>query len=543
MPLPVIQPSRVTVMIKPVGALCNLDCEYCYYLPTKTIYDGHEHRMSTATLESIFASILPRFDRDVTIAWQGGEPTLAGLDFFRKAIEFQQKYAKPGQRIRHALQTNGTLLNDAWCVFLRENDFLIGLSIDGPPRFHDHYRVTNQGEGSVDKVLRGLRLLQKHAVEYNLLCVLNDVNVHHPDEMMRYLLHLGSRWLQFIPAIEWEPDPAQPGRNVLAPYSPDPEAYGRFLVRAFDLWFEKFRKRVSVRLFDAVLSKLVLGEMPFCILDGSCHNQLTIEHDGAVFGCDHFVERRWQYARIGEPGWENQLHFADTRPEAHRVGLTIHGAGYQKLQTHGGRDITGESDLQAYLPEEDAPQMPGGSPDGAPDGAAEEGGVLIDDAWFDRIDGERLGAFASRKQHLPEGCVQCEWKAYCHGGCPKHRSQGGDVPEPTILCESYKMFYSHAMPKLRWLADFIRQGQTPPDPEPAGPATAVGAGPGPAHAGAPTPAHAVAAGTQARPGAATSSRPGVATRGGPPGRGRRKIGRNEPCPCGSGLKYKHCHGR
>jgi len=300
MQLQVVQPSRVTVMIKPVGALCNLDCTYCYYLPTKTIYDGHEHRMSLQTLEDVFASILPRFDNHVTIAWQGGEPTLAGLDFFKKMIEFQHKYKKPGQQIDHALQTNGTLLNDAWCEFLRDNRFLIGLSVDGPPHFHDHYRLTNRKTGSFDLVMRGHKLLQKHAVDYNILCVLNDHNVHHPEEVLQYLLKLGSRWVQFIPAIEWEKDPDNPERNVLAPYSPDPEAYGKFLNRVFDLWFEKYRKRVSVRLFDAVLNKLVLGQMPLCINDGSCHNQLTIEHDGAVFGCDHFVERRWQLAQIGE---------------------------------------------------------------------------------------------------------------------------------------------------------------------------------------------------------------------------------------------------
>ena len=486
MQLQVVQPSRVTVMIKPVGALCNLDCTYCYYLPTKTIFDGHGHGMSPHTLEDIFASILPRFDNHVTIAWQGGEPTLAGLDFFKKMIEFQHKYKKPGQQIDHALQTKGTLLNDEWCEFLRENRFLIGLSVDGPAHFHDHYRLTNRKTGSLDLVMRGHKLLQKHAVDYNILCVLNDRNVHHPEEILQYLLKLGSRWVQFIPAIEWEKDPKTPDRNVLAPYSPDPEAFGHFLNKVFDLWFEKYRKRVSVRLFDAVLNKLVLGQMPFCINDASCHNQLTIEHDGAVFGCDHFVERRWQLGQIGDPEWNNDINFDGSQ----NIGLTIHGDGYKKNEAHAGRDINSADDMSSYSVE------------------MQQDGV--DEAWFDRVEQERLGHFAKRKQHLPETCFSCEYKAFCHGGCPKHRSMGGEIPEPTILCESYKLFYGHSLDRLKWLAGYLQRGQQPPDPE--------------------TPQR-----QQTPP-----REPAMAMAG---GGGKQRVKRNDPCPCGSGIKYKNCHGR
>ena len=498
MSLTVLQPSRVTVMIKPVGALCNLDCHYCYYLPTKTVYDGHQHRMTLQTLEEVFGGILPEFADDVTIAWQGGEPTLAGLDFFKKALEFQEQYVRPGQRVHHALQTNGTLLDDEWCSFLREHDFLIGLSIDGPPRFHDRYRVTNQNEPSCDKVLRGMKLLQKHAVEYNILCVLNDVNVHYPDEILRYLLNLGSRWIQFIPAIEWEPD-SQSNGNSLAPYSPAPAAYGKFLCRVFDMWFETYRKRVSVRLFDAVLNKLVLGEMPFCILDGACHRQMTIEHDGAVFGCDHFVERRWQLAQIGRPQWKNGIRLDG----AEGVGLTIHGDGYEKSATHAGRQIETDVDVPLEISQcESGKQTP------------------LDTHWLGRTDTARLGEFAQRKQFLPEKCVQCRWKPYCHGGCPKHRPQGGEVPEPTVLCEAYIMFYEHAMPRLEWLAGFLRQNQQPPDPEPAVSRRETGV---------------KLTGRDSDP---VSAMPESSTQAGRSA----KIKRNGPCPCGSGLKYKHCHG-
>jgi len=505
-----VEPSRVTVMIKPVGALCNLDCTYCYYLPTKGVFDNRERRMSIENLEEIFASILPRFADEVTIAWQGGEPTLAGLDFFRKAIEFQEKYRRPTQRINHALQTNGTLLDDEWCEFLRENKFLIGLSVDGPPKLHDHYRVTNKGKASSDQVLRGMKLLQKHAVDYNILTVLNDYNVKHPDEVYNYLMKLGVRWMQFIPAVEWEADPDRPGENKLAPFSPAPADYGRFLCRVFDQWFEKHRKHVSIRIFDAVMNKLVMGQMPFCILDGSCHNQLTIEHDGAVFGCDHFVERRWQLTKIGDPEWVNSIPLMEAGPvegAAETVGLTVHGGQWMSgRETEVGRDIDSATDVAAKY------EVSG-------DTIEDDG---IDDAWMDRVDGVRLGTFAKRKQDLPEKCKACQWKPFCYGGCPKHRAHGGDVPEPTVLCEAYMMFYEHAMPRMQWLAGFIRQNQQPPDPQPQARQVASGGG-------SRQPSQAARA---------NQGRGGTAVAAAPP-----KVKRNDPCPCGSGMKYKQCHGK
>jgi radical SAM protein with 4Fe4S-binding SPASM domain len=198
---------------------------------------------------------------------------------------------------------------------------------------------------------------------------------------------------------------------------------------------------VSVRIFDAVLNKLVLNEMPFCILDGNCHNQLTIEHDGAVFGCDHFIEKRWQLAKIGEPGWENSLRVDGSED----VGLTIHGDGYVKTDDHVGRDIDTL---------EDVPTL-------------ESDSAIENDAnWLERVDSSRLGSFAARKQHLPKKCVECEWKQFCYGGCPKHRQHGGEQPEPTALCEGYIKFYEHTMDRMQWLASFLRQNRQPPPPSP-----------------------------------------------------------------------------
>ncbi len=478
-------------MIKPVGALCNLDCAYCYYLPTKAVYDGREHRMRLDVLESCFAGYLPRAGDEVTICWQGGEPTLAGLDFFREAVALQDKHKRPGQRVANALQTNGTLLDDPWCRFLREHDFLVGISVDGPVRFHDHYRVTNRGAGSYDAVMRGLAHLQRHGVEYNILCVLNAANVDHPDEVFRHLLKLGSRWVQFIPEIVFEARQAEAGVNRLAEHCPDPLQYGRFMARVFDLWFENYRQRVSVRMFDAVLSKLVTGTMPLCILDGKCSGQMTIEHNGDVFGCDHFVERRWQLARIGDAAWSNPVALDGSE----NVGLTIHGTGYAPNAEHAGRDIDAPDDVAARYA---ATAVAESDPD-------------LDAAWFARADAERLTRFSARKQgNLPDKCQTCRYRPLCHGGCPEHRPAGGDAVEASVLCEGYIHFYNHAMDRLQWLAGYLRRGVQPPAVE-----------------------RNVAAG------AATDSHVGRRMPVSPGGR----VGRNDPCPCGSGLKYKQCCGK
>ena len=409
------QPDRTTLMIKPVGAMCNLRCAYCYYLPTLEQWGGHERRMSLDTLERLFAGALPRWGQHVTIAWQGGEPLLAGREFFEKALELQARYARPGQRVENAIQTNGTLLDQKWCQFMRDHEILVGISIDGPTRFHDHYRVTPRDEGSNEAVLDGLELLKKHRVEHNVLCVLNDRNVDHPDELLGYFLNRGVKWLQFIPAIEWGAD-GETGGPRQAGFSPSGEAYGRFLCRLFDRWFDRHRGEVSIRFFDSILMKLVRGGSPFCMLAPSCHSQITVEHDGSVFGCDHFVEPRWRL------------------------------------------------------------------------------GVIEDRNWPDRLDGERLAQFARRKSDLPDQCRQCEWLSLCHGGCPKHRPNRGEMPEPTTLCAGYRMFFDHAMARLQWLADYLKQGEQPPPPR--------------------------GQGTQFK-----------------------SAARNAPCPCGSGRKYKQCHGK
>jgi uncharacterized protein len=197
-------PPRIHVLAKPTGAVCNLQCSYCFFLNKERLYPGSRFRMSDEVLETYIRQLIESHQNQrVTVSWQGGEPTLMGIDFFKKAIVFQEKYQKPGMIFENTLQTNGTLLNDEWCEFFRKHDFLVGISIDGPQHLHDLHRLDKQGRPTFDRVMRGLRLLQKHGVEYNILVTVNRVNADHPLEVYRFLRdEAKTSWMQFIPAIE-----------------------------------------------------------------------------------------------------------------------------------------------------------------------------------------------------------------------------------------------------------------------------------------------------------------------------------------------------
>ncbi|QDU70920.1 radical SAM protein [Mucisphaera calidilacus] len=428
-----LSPKSSMLMIKPVGAACNLRCHYCYYLPVMGIYDGNAQRMREETLEATLAGYLPESNKTVTLSWQGGEPTLAGLDWFKRMIELVDKHRRPDQRVVHCLQTNGTLLDDEWCAFLRQHEFLIGISLDGLASDHNHYRVTTDGSGSYAQVMRGLELLRKHGVEHNILMVLNNKNVVHPKEVWRELMRIEARWVQFIPAVEWlSPDDAErvnrhDGDWHAAPadlgdwkgwhtasFSPTPEQYGRFLCEVFDLWFEKHRYEVSVRFFDSVLNTLVMGRASECIYSHSCAGQVTIEHDGTVFGCDHYVQPEWRLGHV-----------------------------------HGGAARTVPLTINSSVPEQERESAP------------------IGGRWMSGLDRARATEFADRKLDLGEPCASCDWFQLCHGGCPKHRPARGELPGPTVLCDGYRTFYPHAMPRLQWIANFLKQGQMPPEQVPA----------------------------------------------------------------------------
>ena len=289
-------PPRIHILAKPSGATCNLACSYCFFLDKELLYPDSKFRMSEETLEAYIRQLIETHrSNQVTVAWQGGEPTLMGVDFYRKAIEFQEKYRRPGMTFENTMQTNGTLLDDEWCEFLKENNFLIGLSLDGPRHFHDTFRVDKGGAPTYDRVMRGLRLLQKHGVEYNILVTVNRVTGDHPKEIYRFLRdEVGATWIQFIPVIERvNPDGfnlVQSGDQV-SHRSVQPEQFGRFLIQVFDEWIYNDVGKIFVQTFEAALRNWMrLPTSGMCVFEKTCGYGLALEHNGDLYSCDHFVE-------------------------------------------------------------------------------------------------------------------------------------------------------------------------------------------------------------------------------------------------------------
>ena len=290
-------PPAFHLMVKPVGAACNLNCMYCFYLSKKRLYPGSHFRMTDELLEAYMREYIESQQMpQATIAWQGGEPTLRGLVFFRRSIEYARKHARPGMQIGYTLQTNGILLDDAWCNFFRENSFLIGLSVDGPRQLHDHYRVDADGAPTFDRVMRAARLMQRHEVEFNVLCAVHEGNADHPLEIYRFFRdELGVQWLQFIPIVERiNADGStllQEGHTV-TDRSVKPQQWGNFLTTIFDEWAQRDVGKMYVNIFEAALASWVGAPAAMCIFDETCGKALAMEHNGDVYSCDHFVEPR-----------------------------------------------------------------------------------------------------------------------------------------------------------------------------------------------------------------------------------------------------------
>jgi uncharacterized protein len=422
-------PSAFHVMLKPRGAICNLDCAYCYYLAKELLYPGSRFRMASELLEEytrqyIEAQRVP----EVTFAWQGGEPTLMGLDFFLLAIEFQQKYQRPGMRIQNTLQTNGTTLNDEWCQFFHEHEFLIGLSIDGPCEMHDAYRVDKGGKPTFDHVMAGLALLKEHNVEFNILTTLHAANVGHPLEVYYFLRdEVGSRYMQFIPIVERDNETGfQEGKRVTE-RSVSGRQYGVFLIKIFDEWVRHDVGRVYVQIFDVALAAWV-GERPgLCIFEETCGNALAMEHNGDVYSCDHFVEPRYKLGNM------RQL------PLLKMVG--------SQQQVQFGQ---------------------------------------------------------SKRDTLPHYCRECPVRFVCNGGCPKDRILDTPDGEPGLnyLCDGYKAFFTYIDQPMRRMATELQAGRAP-----------------------------------------ANIMYYLAQEEIELQRRLARAGRNDPCPCGSGHKFKKCHGR
>lgn len=295
------------VMLKPVGSACNLACQYCYYLEKELLYPNNKRSwMSEETLETFIQQyFLAQTQPYVSFTWHGGEPLLRPISFYKKALKLQQKYGK-GFYIENSLQTNGTLLTDEWCRFFKENNFLIGLSIDGPATVHDAYRQTLSGKGSFQKVLNGIRLLNKHGVEWNAMAVVNAQNVKDAATFYNFFKSINCHFIQFTPIVE-RLVPHADGRclasvneqtQTMSPLSVTPEEWGAFLCDLFDLWIKEDVGTYYIQMFDATLANWV-GQTPgLCTLSKSCGHASVMEHNGDVFACDHFVFPEYKRGNI-----------------------------------------------------------------------------------------------------------------------------------------------------------------------------------------------------------------------------------------------------
>ena len=396
----VVPPAAFHLLAKPTGAVCNLDCSYCFFLSKEMLYPGSRFRMADDVLETYVRQLIEAHARApvVTIAWQGGEPTLMGLDFFRRSVELAQRHLRPGQRAEHTIQTNGTLLDAEWAAFFHEHGFLVGISIDGPRELHDAYRVNKGGAGSFDEVMRGLRHLRDAGVEWNALTTVHAVNADRGAEVYRFLRDdCGATFVQLIPIVErvddseswssWRDRPlyTQTGTQVSS-RSVTPEQWGRFLVDVFEEWVRRDVGEVFVQMFDVALANWV-GEPPgLCVHSETCGLALALEHNGDLYSCDHFVEPGYRLGNI---------------EERHMLELVS-----SQRQRQFGLD---------------------------------------------------------KREALPRYCLDCDVRFACHGGCPKDRFVETPDGEPGLnyLCAGYKTFFHHVAGPMHTMAELLRQGRAP----------------------------------------------------------------------------------
>ena len=422
-------PQAFHIMAKPTGSACNLSCDYCFFLKKEKLYPGSNFRMSDEVHESYVRQLFEAHQvPQVTIAWQGGEPTLMGLDFFRRTVELQKKYQKPGTRIENTFQTNGVLLNEEWCQFFHENNFLVGLSLDGPKELHDIYRKDRGGHGTFERVVAAAHLLQKHKVEFNILCTVNRKNADHPLEVYRFFRdELKAHYIQFIPIVERDNETGYQEGNTVTDRSVQPEQFGRFLIGIFDEWVKKDVGNTFVLNFDGALAGWLGMAGTVCIFGPTCGLGMALEHNGDLYSCDHFVEPNYLLGNI--------------------------------LKT----------------------------------------------PMIDLVASEKQRRFGQDKRDsLPRYCCECEVLHICNGECPKNRFLETPDGEPGLnyLCAGYKAFFRHADKPMRIMADLLRRNRLASE------------------------VMAILAREEADLKAKLAN-----------------VGRNDPCPCGSGKKFKHCHGK
>jgi uncharacterized protein len=325
------------VFVKPAGAVCNLDCQYCYYRDKRSLYpDTTVFRMPESLLEEyIVQHIEAAPGPEIAFSWHGGEPTTLGVDFFRKAVELQRKHRPAGWRIRNGIQTNGILLDEEWCRFLAAEGFSIGLSLDGPAELHDPYRVTRGGQPSHQQAMRGYGLLRRHQVHTDIVCVVHNLNVRYPLTVYRFFREIGCRYLGFLPVVERAPE--SPGG--VGPYTPSAEAYGAFLCKIFDEWLERDTDRIAVQTFEEAARPALGMEHSLCVFRETCGQIPVLEHNGDFFPCDHFVDREHRLGNIRQTPLGALLDSQAQREfgEAKRDGLPRYCRECETLaMCHGG---------------------------------------------------------------------------------------------------------------------------------------------------------------------------------------------------------------
>jgi uncharacterized protein len=434
------------VLAKPTGPICNLDCEYCFFLSKEMLYPGDRFRMADELLETYLRQLLEsHLTPDVTIAWQGGEPTMMGLDFFRRSVELVDELKQPDQRIQYTIQTNGVLIDEEWAEFFKDNDVLVGLSVDGPKDLHDRYRVDKRGLGSFDRVMAGYEVLQAAGVDVNVLCTIHAGNQDHALDVYRFFRdEMGVKFIQFIPIVERTTETMLPianigwktgdqkndkrplyvvGGNMVTDRTVNPEAFGRFLATIFDEWAKSDVGEVYVQHFDTALANWFGEPGAVCVFSETCGGAVALEHNGDVYSCDHYVEPDYLLGNIND--------------------------------TPLGELVRSERQVQFGLDKRDT---------------------------------------------LPQYCRDCEVRFACHGGCPKNRFTTTPDGEPGLnyLCAGYKHFFNHVDEPMKIMCDLLAQGRAPAElPQ------------------------------------ALAEREASRFVG---------VGRNDVCPCGSGQKFKKCHG-
>ncbi len=284
--------KTLSLLIKPVSYQCNLNCTYCFYKRVNQLYPHNTTIMSQEVLSRLIISAINTGANFISFCWQGGEPTLAGLDFFRAIVTLQNNYRKQHQVIENSIQTNGVLIDEQWCRFLQQNNFLVGISLDGPEEMHNNYRHNNAGSGTFETVMRSIRLMNEHRVNYNILTLLNDINIDHPEEVYRFFRENNFAYLQFIPCFEHDDN------GAVLPYSVTGLQLGTFYCELFDEWYQDGFPYVQIRLFQDILMYMVERIKPSCTWLEYCNSYVVVEHNGDCYPCDFFVYPQWKLGNI-----------------------------------------------------------------------------------------------------------------------------------------------------------------------------------------------------------------------------------------------------